>query len=82
MKLLHIDSSILGTSSVSRQLSAETVAEFRESHPDATVEYLDLAIDTPNHFTADALGSKIGVQAQPTEAQARENARTQCPKSW
>ena len=74
MKLLHIDSSILGTSSVSRQLSAETVAEFRESHPDATVEYLDLAIDTPNHFTADALGSKIGVQAQPTEAQARENA--------
>lgn len=74
MKLLHIDSSILGTDSVSRQLSAETVAEFRNSHPDTTVEYLDLAVDTPNHFTVDALGSKIGVQAQPTEGQARENA--------
>jgi FMN-dependent NADH-azoreductase len=74
MKLLHIDSSILGAGSVSRQLSAETVAEFRKSHPDTTVEYLDLAVDTPNHFNADALGSKIGVQAQPTEAQARENA--------
>lgn len=74
MKLLHIDSSILAAGSVSRQLSAEAVAEFRKSHPDTTVEYLDLAVDTPNHFNADALGIKIGVQAQPTEAQARENA--------
>ncbi len=74
MKLLHIDSSILGAGSVSRRLSAETVAEFRKSNPDTTVEYLDLAVDTPNHFNADALGIKIGVQAQPTEAQAHENA--------
>lgn len=74
MKLLHVDSSVLGANSVSRQLTAEIVAEWRKSHPNTSVEYLDLAVDTPNHFNADALGIKVGVQASPTEAQRRENA--------
>ena len=74
MKLLHVDSSILGTNSVSRQLSAEAVVQWRQSHPDTTVEYLDLALNAPNHFSADALGIKTGVQAAPTEAQRFENA--------
>lgn len=74
MKLLHVDSSILGSNSVSRQLSAEVVAEWRKTHPNTTVDYLDLAVDTPNHFSADALGIKVGIQAEPTEAQSRENA--------
>ncbi|MFH0131628.1 FMN-dependent NADH-azoreductase [Variovorax sp. VaC1] len=74
MKLLHIDSSILSTNSTSRLLSAETVAAWKAAHPDTTVEYLDLAVDTPSHFSADALGIKTGVQAQPTDAQQRENA--------
>ena len=73
MNLLHVDSSVLGTNSVSRQLTAEVVAEWRKSHPNSTVEYLDLAVDAPNHFNADALGIKVGVQAEPTEAQRREN---------
>ena len=74
MKLLHVDSSVLGTHSVSRQLTAEVVAEWRKSHPNTTVEYLDLAVDAPNHFSADALGIKVGAQANPTEAERRENA--------
>lgn len=73
MKLLHVDSSVLGANSVSRQLSAEIVADWRAGHPDTTVDYLDLAVDTPNHFDANALGIKIAV-AEPTEAQKRENA--------
>ena len=73
MKLLHIDSSILAANSTSRLLSAETVAAWRAAHPDTTVEYLDLAVDAPAHFSADSLGIKTGVQAQPTEAQKREN---------
>ncbi|MDM0073578.1 NAD(P)H-dependent oxidoreductase [Variovorax sp. J2P1-59] len=73
MKLLHVDSSVLGTNSVSRQLTAEVVAEWRKGHPNTTVEYLDLAVDAPNHFSADALGIKVGVQAEPTEAQRHEN---------
>src|SRR5665647_1519661 len=74
MKLLHVDSSILGTHSVSRQLSAEVVAEWRKNHPDTQVEHLDLALNAPSHFGADAMGIKSGVQAEPTEAQRRENA--------
>lgn len=73
MKLLHVDSSVLGGHSVSRQLTAEVVADWRKLHPNTTVDYLDLAVDTPNHFSADALGIKVGVQAEPTEAQRREN---------
>jgi FMN-dependent NADH-azoreductase len=74
MKLLHIDSSILGAHSVSRQLTAEVVAEWLKSHPDTTVEYLDLAVNAPNHFGADALAIKGVAQAEPTEAQRAENA--------
>jgi FMN-dependent NADH-azoreductase len=74
MKLLQVDSSVLGSNSVSRQLTAEIVAEWRKAHPNTTVDYLDLAVNAPNHFSADALGIKVGVQADPTEAQRRENA--------
>ena len=74
MKLLQVDASVLGTHSVSRQLTADIVAEWRRVHPDTTVDYLDLAVDAPNHFDANALGIKVGVQAEPTEAQKRENA--------
>ncbi|MBB2163903.1 FMN-dependent NADH-azoreductase [Gluconacetobacter sp. 1b LMG 1731] len=51
MKILHIDSSILGHYSVSRQLSAETVARHKAAHPDATVIYRDLAIDPVPYLT-------------------------------
>jgi FMN-dependent NADH-azoreductase len=74
MKLLHIDSSVLDAQSVSRQLTAEVVAEWRRVHPDIEVEYLDLAVDAPSHFDAHSLGAKTGAQAEPTERQAHENA--------
>jgi len=74
MKLLQVDSSVLGANSVSRQLTAEIVADWRKLHPATTVEYLDLAVETPNHFSADALGIKVGLQAEPTAAQKHENA--------
>jgi len=74
MKLLHVDSSILGTHSVSRQLTAEIVAEWRKSRPDTTVEYLDLALNAPNHFGADAIAVKGTAQSEPTDAQRAENA--------
>lgn len=73
MKILHVDSSIVGTDSVSRQLSAEIVAELRKRHPGSSVQHLDLAVDAPNHFGPDALGIKFGMQTEPTEAQRYEN---------
>jgi FMN-dependent NADH-azoreductase len=47
MKLLHIDSSILAANSVSRQLTAQIVAQWQASHPGTTVDYLDLATQRP-----------------------------------
>ncbi len=56
MKLLHIDSSILGQNSVSRTLSAEIVQAQRDLHPGLQVEYLDLAATPVGHLTAHHLG--------------------------
>lgn len=74
MKLLHIDSSILGAYSTSRQLTAEVVAQWLKGHPDTTVEYLDLAANPVGHFGADAIAIKGVAQPEPTEAQRAENA--------
>jgi FMN-dependent NADH-azoreductase len=75
MKLLHIDSSILGTNSVSRQLSAQIVAKWRAGHPGTTVQYLDLAASAPGHLSADSLGFRAAPGAADlSDLQKRENA--------
>ncbi|MBB6244601.1 FMN-dependent NADH-azoreductase [Rhodanobacter sp. MP1X3] len=51
MKLLHIDSSALGGYSVSRQLSADIVAELKRQTPDVEISYLDLAAEPLAHWT-------------------------------
>ncbi|MGA9332852.1 MAG: NAD(P)H-dependent oxidoreductase [Rudaea sp.] len=50
MNLLHIDSSALGTLSVSRSLSAEVVANLRKNNPELQVSYRDLAADPLPHW--------------------------------
>ncbi len=76
-KLLHIDSSILGGNSVSRQLTAQIVASWRASHPGTEVDYLDLAVDTPSHLSADSLGFRAPADATLTDIQKRENAMSE-----
>ena len=49
MKLLHIDSSILGPNSVSRQVSAAVVERLRAATPGLEVTYRDLAAAPPSH---------------------------------
>ena len=62
MKLLHIDSSILGESSASRKLTGEIVARWRAQHPGLQVKYLDLAAEALPHFTVtDDGGRNAGV---------------------
>jgi len=60
MKLLHVDSSILGQGSVSRDLSAEVVATFRGRHPGLAVTRLDLAATPIGHLTAAHLTAAQG----------------------
>ena len=75
MRLLHIDSSALGVHSVSRQLTARIVAQWRAAHPNLAVEYLDLAQDAPSHLSSESLGFRSAPGAQGlTEVQRRENA--------
>src|SRR3569832_2340979 len=64
MKLLHIDSSPLGGSSVSRELTQRIVTQWRATHPHTKVEHLDLAMEAPGHLNADSLGFRLGVGAQ------------------
>lgn len=51
MKLLHIDSSVLGGHSASRGLTAAIVARLRDEHPGIELVRRDLAAQTLPHFT-------------------------------
>jgi FMN-dependent NADH-azoreductase len=68
MKLLHIDSSILGAGSASRQLTCEIVSHWRMEYPDLEVKYTDLAADELPHFSSKSLA------AQASEERARDAA--------
>lgn len=74
MKLLHVDSSINGAASVSRGLTNQAVEQWVANHPDTEVDYLDLAVDTPPHFSADAMGFRRPPTGEISEAEKRENA--------
>jgi FMN-dependent NADH-azoreductase len=51
MKLLHLDSSILGENSVSRQVTAAAVARLHSADPSLDVTYRDLAAEPLSHLT-------------------------------
>ncbi len=65
MRLLHIDSSILGTVSVSRVLSHEIVKAQRRLHPRVEVVYRDLAANPLQHLSGAHLAAAQG--ASPAE---------------
>jgi len=60
MKLLHIDSSILGTQSATRELGAAIVGKWQRENPRSQVRYLDLAREPLNHLTGEVLGARSG----------------------
>ncbi|KAF1010094.1 MAG: FMN-dependent NADH-azoreductase 1 [Pseudomonas fluorescens] len=57
MKLLHIDSSILGDNSASRSLSAGVVKAWQAAEPGVEVTYRDLASEGISHFSGVTLGA-------------------------
>lgn len=78
MNLLHIDSSPLGTQSVSRRLTSDMVSRWLAQHPDTQVTHLDLAASPPAHWSMDAAAPRLGTpEAELTSAQRRENAVTE-----
>lgn len=69
MKLLHIDSSILGDHSASRELSQAVVQALVAAAPDTEVVSRDLAADALGHFSAATLlaGGTPAEQRDPTQ---------------
>ena len=70
MKLLHIDSSVLGDNSVSRSLTAGIVAQQKALHPGLEVTYLDLAQQPLQHLSPAHIGAMFGHPPADTAVQA------------
>ena len=73
MKLLHIDSSILGDNSASRALSAAVVKAWQAAEPGVQVTYRDLASEGINHFSGATLGA-LGTAAELRDAAQKHEA--------
>jgi len=66
MQLLHVDSSITGTQSVSRQLTAEIVAKLRQVTPDLDITYRDLAASRCRICSGSILAARQPAAGQPS----------------
>ncbi|MCP8466392.1 FMN-dependent NADH-azoreductase [Pseudomonas sp. ZM23] len=73
MKLLHIDSSILGDNSASRQLSAELAAAWAAAEQGVEVTYRDLAADAISHLSSASLVA-AGTPAELRDAAQKHEA--------
>ena len=67
MNLLHVDSSILGEGSVSRQLSADIVAAEQRRQPGLSVTYRDLAVAPVGHLSGAHLAAFQGAAPETPE---------------
>jgi FMN-dependent NADH-azoreductase len=76
MRLLHIDASILGANSASRQLSAAVVERLRKAVPDIEITYRDLAAEPLSHLSGDHLAAAQGA-APASPALQRDLAASQ-----
>lgn len=66
MKLLHLDSSVLGSHSVSRQVSAAIVERLKKAAPDLAVTYRDLTTTPLAHLSGPHLAAAQGAPADAT----------------
>jgi FMN-dependent NADH-azoreductase len=60
MKLLHIDSSVLGPHSVSRRVSAAIVDRLRQANPGIEISYRDLGSTPLSHLSGSHLAAAQG----------------------
>jgi FMN-dependent NADH-azoreductase len=75
MKLLHLDSSLLGDASASRQLSRSIVERLQRDHRGLEVTYRDLDAAPLSHLTgADLAASRQPANSQATGAGTKTNA--------
>ena len=77
MKLLHIDSSVLGPNSVSRKVSAAIVERLRQSTPGLQASYRDLTLTPLAHLSGSHLAAGQGATPEIGQfiVHARRNGR-------
>jgi FMN-dependent NADH-azoreductase len=63
MKLLHIDSSVLGPNSISRKVSAAIVDRLRQTNPRLDITYRDLTTAPLAHLSGSHLAAAQGADA-------------------
>ena len=63
MNLLHIDSSILGEQSATRELGAAWVARWQLRNPDGAVRHVDLAREPLAHLSVDVFAARDAIDA-------------------
>ncbi|MCD0415876.1 NAD(P)H-dependent oxidoreductase [Rubrivivax sp. JA1024] len=66
MKLLHIDSSVLGSNSVSRQVTAAIVDRLRQAHPGLAVTYRDVTTEPLHHLSGLHVAAAHGAAPEPS----------------
>ena len=66
MTLLHVDSSILGAHSISRQLSAEIVAKLRQVTANLEIAYRHLAAEPLPHLSGSLFAALQPAAGQPS----------------
>ncbi|TCM61405.1 FMN-dependent NADH-azoreductase [Acinetobacter calcoaceticus] len=67
MKVLHIDTSILASASVSRQLSQAIIDQLKLKHSELSIDYLDLAHQNIPHLNHEILMGQEPEQTALTE---------------
>ena len=72
MKLLHLDSSILGENSASRPLTAAIVARWQDAVPALKVTYRDLAASPLPHLSGGSLAGTDAAEAAEAERVMQE----------
>ncbi|HYD07057.1 MAG TPA: NAD(P)H-dependent oxidoreductase [Reyranella sp.] len=72
MKILHLDSSVLGENSASKALTAKVAAAWNHANPSAVIRHRDLGAQAPQHLSPDYFAIGATPEGERTESQASE----------
>ena len=77
MNILHIDSSILTTHSVSRHLTAQVINTLQQHYPYVQITYRDVSAEPINHLSSEILASRSTQASEWNAHQKEETALTE-----
>lgn len=72
MKILHLDSSVLGDNSASRALTRKVAEAWRQAEPAAIIRHRDLGSEAPQHLSPDYFAIRATPEDKRSAAQASE----------